>query len=105
MSLHTPSSPTVEADASNSVRRERSIFIRKRNGDREPLNSHKLSDSIASLCHGLHEVDVERILDKVVNGLYDGATSEEIDKLVMHTTAMLIADEPEYSKLAARQLH
>ncbi len=106
MSLHTPNStPTVEADASNGLRRERSLFIRKRNGDREPLNSAKLSESIASLCHGLHDVDVQRILDKVVNGLYDGVTSEEIDKLVMHTTAMLIADEPEYSKLAARQLH
>jgi ribonucleoside-diphosphate reductase alpha chain len=106
MSLHTPSSTaTAHADANLGLRRERSIFIRKRNGDREPLNTTKLRESIASLCHGLHEVDADRILEKVVNGLYDGATSEEIDKLVMHTTAMLIADEPEYSRLAARQLH
>ncbi|MCX6128361.1 MAG: ribonucleoside-diphosphate reductase subunit alpha [Proteobacteria bacterium] len=106
MSLHTNSSSVTHGDnEANGVGRDRSLFIRKRNGTREELNAVKLSQSIASLCHGLHDVDVDRILDKVINGLYDGATSEEIDKLVMHTTAMLISEEPEYSRLAARQLH
>jgi ribonucleoside-diphosphate reductase alpha chain len=104
MSLHTNSSqPFVESEI--STRRERALYIRKRHGERELLAVKKLYDSIASLCYGLHEVNVQNILDKVVGGLYDGVSTEEIDKLLMQTTAMMIADEPEYSKLAARQLH
>ncbi len=103
MSLHSHSSN--EAELSTSTRKDRPLTIRKRNGARELLDAEKLRDAIASLCHNLTEVDPDRILQKVVGGLYDGVPSEEIDKLVMQTTAMLIADEPEYSKLAARQLH
>ncbi|RZA13538.1 MAG: ribonucleoside-diphosphate reductase subunit alpha, partial [Proteobacteria bacterium] len=81
------------------------LFVKKRNGDRIPLDSEKLLEAIRSLSYGLHEVNPKHILDKVINGLYDGVTTEEIDNLVIATTAMLISEEPEYSKLAARQLH
>ncbi len=102
MSLHTnsTSSDAVFADG-NGTR----LFVKKRNGDRIPLDSEKLLEAIRSLSYGLHEVNPKHILDKVINGLYDGVTTEEIDNLVIATTAMLISEEPEYSKLAARQLH
>lgn len=107
MSLHSNGSngPANESDIGLQTRRERPLFIRKRNGDREQLDGAKLYESIASLCHGLHEVNVQHILDKVVSGLYDGVSTEEIDRLLIQTTAMLISEEPEYSRLAARQLN
>lgn len=107
MSLHSNghSQTSGDAEIGADVRHSRSIFIRKRNGERELLNRERLRGAISSLCYGLHEVDADLILDKVINGLYDGVTTDEIDRLLTQTTAMLIAEEPEYSKLAARQLH
>jgi ribonucleoside-diphosphate reductase alpha chain len=102
MSLHTSSTPDNDFAVGSNEKR---LFVKKRNGDRIPLNSEKLLEAISSLSYGLHEVNPKTILDKVVNGLYDGVTTEEIDNLVIQQTAMMISDEPEYSKLAARQLH
>lgn len=102
MSLHTNSTPDNDFAVDSHEKR---LFVKKRNGDRIPLDSEKLLEAISSLSYGLHEVTPKTILDKVVNGLYDGVTTEEIDNLVIQQTAMMISDEPEYSKLAARQLH
>lgn len=102
MSLHTNSASNDVAFADNDGRR---LFVKKRSGDKIPLDSEKLLEAIRSLSYGLHEVNPKHILDRVVNGLYDGVTTEEIDNLVISTTAMMISEEPEYSKLAARQLH
>ncbi len=41
---------------------------------------------------------------KTINGLYDGATTRELDRLSIQTAAALIVDEPEYARLAARLL-
>ncbi len=101
---HSQSSSDSELGAS-AHRRELPTFVRKRNGEREQLNSERLRAAISSLCYGLHEVDINLIVDKVISGLYDGVTTEELDQLLTQTTAMLIGEEPEYSKLAARQLH
>ena len=45
-----------------------------------------------------------RIATKTISGLYDGATTRELDKLSIQTAAALIVEEPEYSRLAARLL-
>ena len=45
-----------------------------------------------------------RIAVKTIGGLYDGATTAELDELSIRTAAALIAEEPEYSRLAARLL-
>ena len=41
---------------------------------------------------------------QAINGIYDGVSTKELDDLLIQTSAMLIAEEPEYSKLAARLL-
>ncbi len=104
MSLHTNSNSSNSSDFAVDSNEKR-LFVKKRSGDSIPLDSDKLLEAISSLSYGLHEVKPKAILEKVVNGLYDGVTTEEIDNLVIQTTAMMITDEPEYSKLAARQLH
>ncbi|MEL6543341.1 MAG: ribonucleoside-diphosphate reductase subunit alpha, partial [Myxococcota bacterium] len=55
-------------------------------------------------CHGLDAVDPMRVATRTISGLYDGASTEELDRLSIQTAAALTAEEPQYSKLAARLL-
>ncbi|MGA9882842.1 MAG: ribonucleoside-diphosphate reductase subunit alpha [Candidatus Acidiferrales bacterium] len=78
--------------------------VRKRNGSLESADVNKIVRAVQRCCTGLRSVDPIRIASKTIGGLYNGATTKELDLLSIHTAASLIAEEPEYSKLAARQL-
>ena len=49
-------------------------------------------------------VDPMRIATRTISGLYNGATTQELDQLSIQTASSLIAEEPQHSKLAARLL-
>ena len=78
--------------------------VRKRNGAFEPVDVNKIVRAVARCCVGLGEVDAMRVATKTISGLYDGATTKELDSLSIQTAALLTAEDPEYSKLAARLL-
>jgi len=78
--------------------------VRKRNGLLEPADVNKIVRAVERCCTGLRYVDAIRIASKTIGGLYNGATTKELDLLSIQTAASLIAEEPEYSKLAARLL-
>ncbi len=78
--------------------------VRKRNGSLEPADVNKIVRAVERCCDGLRSVDPIRIASKTIGGLYNGATTKELDLLSIQTAASLIAEEPEYSKLAARLL-
>ena len=78
--------------------------VRKRNGSLEPADVNKIVRAVERCCEDLHSVDPIRIASKTIGGLYNGATTKELDLLSIQTAASLIAEEPEYSKLAARLL-
>jgi ribonucleoside-diphosphate reductase alpha chain len=78
--------------------------VTKRNGGFEPVDVNKIVRAVSRCCVGLNEVDPMRIATRTISGLYDGATTQELDQLSIQTSASLIADEPQYSKLAARLL-
>lgn len=78
--------------------------VRKRNGDFEPVDLNKIVRAVGRCCVGLTQVDALRVATKTISGIYDGATTKELDKLSIQTAAALIVEEPEYSKLAARLL-
>jgi len=78
--------------------------VRKRNGSWEPVDVNKIVRAVQRCCHGLSQVDPMRVASRTVGGLYDGATTRELDSISIQTAASLIAEEPEYSKLAARLL-
>jgi ribonucleoside-diphosphate reductase alpha chain len=80
------------------------MHIRKRNGALEPVDVNKIVRAVQRNAHGLGHVDAMRIASKTIGGLYDGATSRELDSISIDTAASLIAEEPQYSKLAARLL-
>ncbi len=81
-----------------------SMRVTKRNGSSELVDVNKIVRAVSRCADGLRDVDVLRVAQKTISGLYDGATTRELDQLSIQTAASLIAQEPEYSKLAARLL-
>lgn len=78
--------------------------VRKRSGKLEPVNVLKIVERVTRLCGGLNEVDPHRVAIRAISGLYDGATTKELDDLCVQTASLLISEEPQYSLLAARLL-
>ena len=79
--------------------------VKKRNGKLEAVDVTKIIERVRRNCQGLRAVDPLRVATKAISGLYDGATTSELDKLAISTASLLIGEEPEYSKLAARLLN
>lgn len=80
------------------------MSVTKRNGNKEPVDLNKILAAITKCALGLDAVDSMRVATKTISGLYDGATTEELDKLSIETAASLIIEEPQYSTLASRLL-
>jgi len=80
------------------------MHVKKRDGRLEAVNVNKIVNVALACSSGLKDVDPMRVAAKVISGLYDGATTKELDQLCIHTAALLIGEEPQYSKLAARLL-
>ena len=78
--------------------------VRKRNGDTEPVDVNKIVRAVQRWATDLDDVDPMRVATKTISGLYDGATTAELDRLSIQTAADMIATEPQYSRLAARLL-
>jgi len=78
--------------------------VRKRNGDTEPVDVNKIVRAVGRCAGGLEDIDPLRVATKTISGLYDGATTAELDRLSIQTAAEMIGEEPQYSRLAARLL-
>ena len=80
------------------------MSVTKRNGGIEPVDLNKIVRAVQRCCDGLHAVDPMRVATRTISGLYNGATTQELDELSIRTAALLIGEEPEYGRLAARLL-
>jgi ribonucleoside-diphosphate reductase alpha chain len=94
---------TSPADTAQSPRQGR-MQVRKRNGDTEPVDVNKIVRAVERCAGGLHDVDPLRVATRTISGLYDGATTAELDRLSIQTAAEMTGEEPQYSRLAARLL-
>ncbi len=81
--------------------RRTQMQVSKRNGDSEPVDVNKIVRAVERWAIGLDDVDPLRVATKTISGLYDGATTAELDRLSIQTAAEMIAEEPQYSRLAA----
>jgi ribonucleoside-diphosphate reductase alpha chain len=80
------------------------MFVIKRDGKRESVKFDKITARIEKLCYGLdrrfvNSIDVAK---KVIEGLYDGVTTTELDNLAAETAASLTVKHPDYALLASR---
>ena len=78
--------------------------VRKRSGRLEPVDLNKIVRAIQRCADGLGQVDTLRVATRTISGLYDGATTAELDQLSISTAASLMAEEPQYSRLGGRLL-
>lgn len=80
------------------------MFVVKRNGRKEEVHFDKITSRIQKLCYGLNKdfVDPVSITLKVINGLYTGVTTRELDNLAAETAASMTTDHADYAVLAAR---
>ncbi len=76
----------------------------KRNGRKEDVSFDKITARIKKLCYGLDQnyIDPIAIAKKVIQGLYDGVTTAQLDNLAAETSATMATMHPEYALLAAR---
>ncbi|MCH7482757.1 MAG: ribonucleoside-diphosphate reductase subunit alpha [Chloroflexi bacterium] len=100
----TPLAPGSVSDDGGVLAAPAAMQIRKRNGGLETADVMKIVRAVERSAGGLDDVDPLRVATRTISGLYDGATTRELDELSIRTAASLIAEEPEYSKLAARLL-
>ena len=78
--------------------------VLKRDGSTDTVRLDKISLRIKKQTYGLNTdyVDYNAVAIKVVNGLYDGVTTDELDNLASETAASMATIHPDYSILAAR---
>ena len=79
------------------------MYVVKRDGHREPIMFDKITARVKKLCYELNPlVDPVRVAMRVIEGLYDGVTTSELDNLASEIAATMTTTHPDYAKLAAR---
>ncbi len=79
------------------------MYVVKRDGRKEPIMFDKITARVRKLCYGLNQlVDPVKVAMRVIEGLYDGVTTSELDNLAAEIAATMTITHPDYAKLAAR---
>ncbi|MGZ4047888.1 MAG: ribonucleoside-diphosphate reductase subunit alpha [Bacteroidia bacterium] len=80
------------------------MYVIKRDGNRESVKFDKVTARIQKLCYGLDPTHVTpiNVAMKVIEGIYEGVTTSELDNLAAETAASLTTKHPDYALLASR---
>jgi len=80
------------------------MLVIKRDQRKESVKFDKITARIEKLSYGLNTKYVKtiEIAKKVIDGLYDGVSTQELDELAAETAATLTTKHPDYAILAAR---
>ena len=75
----------------------------KRDGRKEPVQFDKITARVKKLCYGLNQlVDPTKVAMKVIEGLYDGVSTSELDNLAAEVAATMTVQHPDFALLASR---
>lgn len=79
------------------------MYVIKRDGRRESVKFDKITARIKKLCYGLDDsVDAVKISMRVIEGLYEGVTTSQLDNLAAEIAASMTTTHPDYALLASR---
>ncbi|NNK18426.1 MAG: ribonucleoside-diphosphate reductase subunit alpha [Maribacter sp.] len=79
------------------------MYVVKRDGRKELIMFDKITARVRKLCYGLNGlVDPLKVTMRVIEGLYDGVSTSELDNLAAEIAATMTTTHPDYAKLAAR---
>merc|ERR1712012_1379937 len=99
----------IDIDTNNKMVKDTSknknrMFVKKRDGREEEVHFDKITSRIQKLCYGLDDnfIEATAITMKVIQGLYAGVTTVELDNLAAEIAATMTTKHPDYAILAAR---
>lgn len=80
------------------------MFVIKRDGTKESVKFDKITARVQKLSYSLDPNHVDPILvaKKVIDGVYDGVSTSQLDSLAAETAASLTTKHPDYALLASR---
>ena len=79
------------------------MYVVKRDGRKEAVKFDKITARIVKMCYGLDPlVSPEAVAMKVIEGLFDGVTTTQLDNLAAEVAAAKTIDHPDYALLASR---
>ena len=79
------------------------MYVLKRDGRKEPVMFDKITARVRKMCYGFNKlVDPVKVAMRVIEGLYEGVTTSELDNLAAEIAATMTAQHPDYARLAAR---
>ena len=79
------------------------MYVIKRDGRREAVKFDKITARVKKLCYGLDpSVDATQVTLKVIDGIYDGVTTSDLDNLTAEVSATMTVRHPDYAQLASR---
>ncbi len=79
------------------------MYVIKRDGRREAVKFDKITARVKKLCYELDPmVDATMVTMKVIDGIFDGVTTTELDNLTAEVAATMTVKHPDYAQLASR---
>ncbi|MFN5372480.1 MAG: ribonucleoside-diphosphate reductase subunit alpha, partial [Bacteroidia bacterium] len=80
------------------------MYVLKRDGRQESVKFDKITARIQKLCYGLDPVHVDSVsvAMKVIQGIFPGVTTIQLDNLAAETAASMTTKHPDYALLASR---
>ena len=80
------------------------MYVIKRDGNRESVKFDKITARVQKLCYGLDPIHLNPVpvAMKVIEGIYEGVTTSELDNLAAEIAASLTTKHPDYALLASR---
>jgi len=79
------------------------MYVVKRGSKKEPVKFDKITARIIKMCYGLDPlVSPEAVAMKVIEGIYDGVSTSDLDNLAAEVAAAKTIDHPDYALLASR---
>jgi ribonucleoside-diphosphate reductase alpha chain len=79
------------------------MYVVKRDDRKEAVKFDKITARIMKLCYGLDPlVSPEAVAMKVIEGIYDGVLTTDLDNLAAEVAAAKTIDHPDYALLASR---
>ena len=79
------------------------MYVVKRDEKKEPVKFDKITARIIKMCYGLDPlVSPESVAMKVIEGIYDGVSTSDLDNLAAEVAAAKTIDHPDYALLASR---
>ncbi|MCU7799866.1 MAG: ribonucleoside-diphosphate reductase subunit alpha [gamma proteobacterium symbiont of Lucinoma myriamae] len=93
-----------ELDNTAAKKKQKTIYLLDAQGQKKPINYKRLEQLLNEAKDGLNDIDTESVLQSALNSVYEGMSEKDLYTSLILNARSLIAQQPDYSQLAARLL-